>query len=85
MYDYKTEKPFIFTEEGQKMFLRVRDKANALHETAGACTIEHATEYLSGSSWSMLACVDRLVEIGEYKYLENDGCTQHRVLVKIVR
>lgn len=65
MYNYQKEKPGIFSEDGQKMFLRIRDKANALLKTAGCFRMQEVISGATGSSWQMLACVDRMVELGE--------------------
>jgi hypothetical protein len=81
-YSYEKEKPYIFTEEGQRDFLKVRDHANKLARIAGAFTVEHAMEAISGDSWAMLACVDRLVELKEFRYVYTDTATQFHVLVK---
>lgn len=72
-YDYKTERPFIFTEEGQVMFLKIRDTTKNLIERSGAATREKilSTASVTGSSWSMLACIDRLIELGELREVTN--------------
>jgi hypothetical protein len=81
MYNYETEKPKLFTDEGQRMFLRVRDHAHKLHQAAGCFTVENAMSKAGGGdSWTMLACVDRLVELGEFKYISKTGATQNWVL-----
>ena len=64
-YDYQTERPNLFTENGQLMFLGIRDRAKQLIAEAGAARLSNIISKASGSSWTMLACVDRLVEIGE--------------------
>ena len=82
-YDYKTEKKSLFTDEGQKMFLRIRDWAHATLRTAGAFRMQEAMSGVTGDTWQMLACVDRLVELGEVKELAQPDCVgQHRVFVK---
>lgn len=80
-YDYRTERPFIFTEDGQLMFLAIRDKTKALISKAGAARCDKMIEDVSGSSWSMLACVDRLVELGEIHEVSNttSGVLLHRI------
>lgn len=82
MYCYETEKPEIFTEDGQKMFLGIRDNVNRLLKQAGAVRMQEAISGQTGSSWSMLACVDRLVELGEIKEITSPNTAgQHRVFV----
>lgn len=39
MYNYQEQRPFVFTEEGQKTFLKIRDKVDALSKVAGAFTM----------------------------------------------
>ena len=82
-YDYKTEKPFVFTEDGQRMFLKIRDKCNSLQQIAGAFTIEKAVSDLGGSTWARLACIDRLVELGEFEYVNKEVLAQFHVLRKV--
>ena len=64
-YDYRLERAFVFTEPGQEMLLRIRDNAARLLATAGACRFNEMTRGVTGDTWSMLACVDRLVERGD--------------------
>lgn len=65
-YVYAKEKEKLYTDEGQRMFLRVRDRAKELLEQAGAVSCDKLLEAAgTGDSWMMLACVDRLVELGE--------------------
>lgn len=81
-YDYAAERPNLFTEDGQVMFLRIRDATHALLKSAGAARSQEMMVG-AGDSWTMLACVDRLVELGEIR--EVTGPTvpgQHRVFVK---
>lgn len=64
-YNYATQKPAIFTESGQVMFLAIRDNAQKLLKLAGAVRLQELIRESSGDTWDMLACVDRLVELGE--------------------
>jgi len=67
------------------MFLAIRDKTHRLLKLAGAVRMEEAISGCgqSGScSWDMLACVDRLVELGEIWEITNgDVAGQDRVFV----
>lgn len=82
MYCYETEKPRVFTEDGQKMFLGIRDNVNRLLKQAGAVRMNEAIAGQSGSVWLMLACVDRLVELGEIKEISSPNVVgQHRVFI----
>ena len=66
-YNYETERTTIFSEEGQRTFLRIRDHVKGLLEKSGAFSMGSAlsTPHMSGDTWTMMACVDRLVELGE--------------------
>lgn len=81
MYSYETERPKLFTEEGQRDFLKVRDHVQALLAKAGAFRMAEAM-ICSGDSWEALARVDRLVELGEIREITGpDVAGQHRVFV----
>ena len=65
-YNYQTERAEIFTEAGQVSFLAIRDKVKNMLRISGAFQMGNAIEAgRSGSSWTFMACVDRLVELGE--------------------
>lgn len=83
MYSYQEIKPRLFTEDGQVMFLKIRDKSQALLKVAGAARMQEMMSGAGGgSSWDMLACVDRLVELGEIREITGpDVAGQHRVFV----
>jgi hypothetical protein len=84
MYNYENQKKNIFTEDGQIMFLQIRDRVQKLLKEAGAFMLENAINKQSGDSWNMLACIDRLVELKEIKEVtkENEVAGQHRVFIK---
>lgn len=83
MYEYKNHRAHVFTEEGQVMFLKVRDTAFRLMKIAGAASCENLIANLTGSTWDMLACVDRLVELKEIREItQDDVAGQHRVYVR---
>jgi hypothetical protein len=83
MYNYSEQRKNVFTEEGQKMFLKIRDRAHKLLNEAGAFMLGNVISGVCGSSWDMLACVDRLVELGEIREITQKGVAgQHRVFVK---
>ena len=86
MYDYQTEKPRIFAEDNQQDFLKVRDNVQRLLGIAGAVRMSEAIQGISGSSWFQLACVDRLVELGEIREITGeDVAGQDRVFVRAKR
>lgn len=81
-YDYATERPNIFTEHGQVMFLSIRDNAKRLLAEAGAARSAEMMRGCAGNVWTMLACIDRLVELGEIRELTPLGAAgQDRVFV----
>ena len=84
MYNYLELKPWVFTDAGQRQFLRIRDRVYRLLDEAGAVRMKEAIDKETGSNWEMIACVDRMVELGELKELTGQGCSgQHRVFVEV--
>ena len=82
MYKYEDEKPKIFTDKGQRNFIKVRDRVKKLLEESGAFMMFSALKDISGDSWEMMAYVDRLVELKEIREITTDGVpAQHRVFV----
>jgi hypothetical protein len=81
-YSFATQRANIFTENGQRMLLEIRDKALSLLEQAGAVRMEKLL--VAGDSWDALACVDYLVERHELLEVTKgmDVAGQHRVFVK---
>ena len=81
MYKYQDLKPTIFTEEGQMVFLEIRDTVKKILKQSGAISMGSAMSG-AGDSWKRMACVDRLVEIGELKEIKYGECAgQHRIFV----
>lgn len=82
-YDYATQRPNVFTEDGQVMFLKIRDNAKRLIAIAGAATAGRMMNGCTGDSWNMLACVDRLVELREIFEVPNtlSRAGQHRIFI----
>lgn len=74
-YDYQTERAKIFTEEGQKLFLAIRDETSRLLRIAGAARVLEIIKMQGGDTWLMLACIDRLVELGEIRELTGPECS----------
>lgn len=84
MYSYQNERQELFTDDGWRMFLRVRDFANKALAQSGAVRMQELIVAAGcGSTWTMMACVDRLVELGEIREVtESDSIpAQHRVFV----
>ena len=84
MYNYQQQKSNLFTEEGQVLFLAVRDRVWKLLKVAGAIRLHEASQVDIGhDGWDMLACFDRLVELGELREISSSQTTagQYRVFV----
>lgn len=82
-YNYAEQKSKIFTEQGQVVFLSIRDNVQKLLKTSGAIRMDEAVACISGDSWAKMACVDRLVELKEIREVTNSNnvAGQHRVFV----
>jgi ABC-type dipeptide/oligopeptide/nickel transport system ATPase component len=81
-YDYQTERPKLFTEDGLDTFLRVREAVKMLTAKAGACTISAAVGNSGcGDSWTMLAALDLMKERGEITIIQRDTSTQKWIIV----
>ena len=65
MYNYQEMKPTLFTEENQAKLLQARDKIKELLATAGAFRADKIINLCKGDSWTILAIIDRMVEIKE--------------------
>ena len=82
MCSYEKEKPKLFTEERQEEFLRIRDNVMDRIRKNGVVMVG---KVLSWDSWFVLACIDRLIEIGEIHEVPNpySDFVQHRILVEV--
>lgn len=84
MYYYSQERHKLFTEDGQIMLLKIRDSVQALLRKSGAVRMREAINGNSGDSWTMLACIDRLVELKEIREIPQADCAgQYRVFVAV--
>lgn len=81
MYNYQKEREKVFTERGQEMFLKIRDNVHRLLKHSGAVMLENAISGVTGDTWLMLACIDRLVELKEIREIVQQGevAGQHRI------
>jgi hypothetical protein len=81
-YSYPAQRHEVFTEDGQVMFLQIRDTAKRLLALAGAVCVSKLLHGVAGNTWTQLACVDRLEELGELERVDNGRCaTQDQVYV----
>jgi hypothetical protein len=78
-YVYEEQRPWVFTEEGQRKLLRTLGQARACIAMSGAVMLEKLIG--TGDPWNSLAAIDRLVELGYLEYIRKDGHAQTRVLV----
>jgi len=88
MYNYERQKENIFTDEGQRLFLATRDNVNTLLADSGAVMMNNAMTLGSlgaADAWDMMACVDRLVELGEIREIKqgHQVAGQHRIFVRV--
>lgn len=84
-YDYATERPQIFTEDGVKTLQKITDNVDRLLKLAGAIRASEAWANCTGSSWLFTACLDYLVETGRIREVTAPDSVwgQHRVFVKV--
>lgn len=81
-YDYNEVRQFLFTEKGQVLFLKVRDRTNMLIANSGAVRMDKIFQGVAGYTWDILACADRMVELGELSEVTGpDVMGQDRVFV----
>lgn len=88
MYDYAKERPKVFLEENQEAFLRIRDKAFKLISIAGAAMMEKLVsnkEEGTGDVNIDMACIDRLVEIGDLEEVFTAANDRHRIFIRPIR
>jgi molybdenum-dependent DNA-binding transcriptional regulator ModE len=83
-YSYQTERPWLFTEEGQVCLLKARDQALKLLDEAGAFMAFSTLKGVSyGDTWKALAILDRMVEMGDIREVTGSNARgQDRVFVK---
>jgi hypothetical protein len=64
-YSYEREKAAIYTPEGLKMLVDLRDQIRAKCKSSGAVRFDAIS--FSGDSWTALACLDFMIERGDLK------------------
>jgi len=80
IYDYQTQKKELFTPQGVKVLMEVRDKAKELLRVAGA--FQSSKAFTAGDTWDSMAALDWMVEQGELLEITDDNVVgQHRVFV----
>ncbi len=82
-YAYSKLRDTTFTEDGQVMLLKIRDYAAKAIEMSGVVTMGRllSGSKVTGDTWQMMACVDRLVELGELREVKqlHEVSGQHRI------
>ena len=82
MYNYEIEKNRLFTDEGQKYFLKVRENVFKLLAKAGAVRFSEAVENISAPDFFIMhAAIDRMVELGEIEEVTQNVAGQDEVYV----
>jgi hypothetical protein len=77
-YEYTSVKHELFTDRGHRHFIEVRDWVKTALENTGAFQMGKAMVG-SGDTFLMMACVDRMVELGEIIELKRACWAQFRV------
>ena len=77
MYEYTKNRHEVFTVDGFKMLLTIIESI----KNREAFTVNEAMKGLSGDTFTMLACIDFLVEIGKCRYVSKAGMKQTHILV----
>jgi hypothetical protein len=86
-YVYTTERPWLFTEEGQVALIKTRDNAFRLLDSAGAFNGMKAFKDVSvGDTFRMMALLDRLVEMDDIREVAGPNVRgQDRIFVRKAR
>lgn len=81
-YQYEVERAKIFTEENQEMFITIRENAVSMIRHSGCATLGKLISKVTGDSFTMMACVDRLVELKTIREVDYGPCTgQNRIFI----
>lgn len=86
MYKYEDEKPKLLTDEGQRTLMNVRNFVLDILKKSGAITMGKAMSAAGcGDSWTMMAYVDRLVELGDIREVKQEGYVpaQYRIFMAV--
>lgn len=84
MYNYNEQKYRLLTDEGQRTFLKIRDNISKLLDKSGAVRLQEAIEVSLGDNWLHIACIDRMVELGEIREIPQKNIRgQDRIFIGI--
>jgi hypothetical protein len=84
MYNYEKQKEWLFTDEGQRRFLIVRDYTLRTLSVSGAAKMDCLITGTGCDCWRAMAFIDRMVELGELREIDQGPNTwgQDRIFVK---
>ena len=84
-YSYRDIRGRLFSDAGQAMFMKIRESVRTRLASAGAVRMWEAIDSgVGGDFWTLMACVDRLVELGEIKEIpQGDAAGHHRIFVAV--
>lgn len=81
-YKYEDQKRELFTDAGSRRFHAMLKHCRTLLDASEAFTMAAAMRApSSGDTWQQMACVDRMVELGEIREVHTKGAAQCRVFV----
>lgn len=86
MYNYDDQKNKLFTDEGQRYFLELRDRVHKLLKEAGAfrfCEAVLNGPSCPGDTFMMHAAIDRMVELDEIRQVTTNVAGQDEVYVAV--
>jgi hypothetical protein len=84
-YNYELQRHEIFSEDGIKTLVKMRDKAKELIKVAGAARADKIMSATMGDSWTMLAALDYMVETGDLYRVTAERTTmgQHQIFTEL--
>ncbi|MEI8223584.1 MAG: hypothetical protein WCG20_00505 [bacterium] len=85
MYNYKKELPKLLTDQGQRNLIKSLDHVRKILKKSGAITMDSALLNHTSDSWENMAYVDRLVDVGVIREIQqkNKTIAQNRIFVLV--
>lgn len=81
-YVYQEIRPKLFTEDGVRILLQVRETVSRLLPLAGAARAMEIWSGMTDDTWMLLAALDYLVELGDIIEITGEGiAAQHRIFI----
>lgn len=80
-YNYETMKPKVFTESGQRILLSIFKNIERyrLFGNKNRMNVNKMIKSVCGDTWTMLACINYLEELGEIKLVKKGDMAQFNV------